>query len=308
MATILITGGTGLIGTALTRALLSREHQVIILTRNIQNAKNHDQISYAQWDISKQSIDKDVIERADYIIHLAGANVAEKRWTPERKKDIVDSRVKTGQLLVKALEEISNHVKAVVSASAIGWYGPDPQIPNQRPFIETDPFAQDFLGTTCKQWEEAIQPVSDLGKRLVILRTGIVLSKEGGAYPEFKKSFPFRVASILGNGKQVISWIHINDLVRMYIESIENDKLQGVYNAVTPNPVPNKVMITNIVKYKHKWYFPVHVPEIALKIILGELSIEVLKSATVSSRKIENNGFSFLYPAVETAIRELEAS
>jgi hypothetical protein len=308
MATILITGGTGLIGTALTKALLSKGHQVIILTRNILNAKKHDQLSYAQWDITKQTIDKNVIERTDYIIHLVGANVAEKRWTDKRKTEIVESRVKSGQLIVKALKEIPNHVKAVVSASAIGWYGPDPQIPNPRPFIETDPPAYDFLGTTCQQWEGALRPVTELGKRLIILRTGIVLSKEGGAYPEFKKSLPFRVASILGNGKQMISWIHIDDLVRMYLQAIENESLEGVYNAVAPNPVSNKEMIIAIAKQKNKRYVPVHVPSLALKIILGELSIEVLKSATVSSRKVENTGFSFLFPTIEMAIRELEAS
>lgn len=307
MAIILITGGTGLIGTALTKALLSKGHQVIILTRDILNAKNHDQVSYAQWDIAKQTIDKNVVERADYIIHLAGANVAERRWTERRKKEILDSRVKSGQLLVKALKEIPNHVKAVVCASGIGWYGPDPQIPNPRPFVETDPPSQDFLGATCQQWEGAIKPVTDLGKRLVILRTGIVLSKDGGAYPEFRKSLTFRVASLLGNGKQIISWIHIDDLVRIYLQAIENESWHGVYNSVSPNPVSNKEMIIDIAKQKHKWYVLVHVPGFALKIILGELSIEVLKSATVSSRKVENNGFSFFFPTVETAIRELEA-
>ncbi|RYF85268.1 MAG: NAD-dependent epimerase/dehydratase family protein, partial [Chitinophagaceae bacterium] len=193
MATILITGGTGMIGRALTKELLRQGHQVTVLTRRTKPSKSG--IAYKEWDVEKGAIDKTAIEEADYLVHLAGANVADGRWTDKRKKEIVDSRVKSGELLVKSLKEIPNKIKAVVSASAIGWYGPDPQVPNPKPFVETGAADNAFLGKTCEQWESAIWPVADLGKRLVIYRIGIVLSNEGGAYAEFKKPLKFGVAS-----------------------------------------------------------------------------------------------------------------
>ena len=304
MATVLITGGTGLIGQALTQALLDKGYEVIILSRKTINKKTPAGLSYARWDVAAQTIDAAALQKADFIVHLAGANVAEGRWTEQRKKEIVDSRVQSGALLVKALREQPNQVQAVVSASAIGWYGPDPQLPNPQPFTETDKADDTFLGKTCQQWEGSIQPVEDLGKRLVILRTGIVLSNKGGAFKEFKKSLNFGMASILGSGKQVISWIHMDDLVRLYLYALETPSLRGVYNAVAPNPVSNKKLIVEMAKTK-SFFVPVYVPEVALKTALGEMSVEVLKSATVSSQKTEAAGFVFQYPAIEQAVKNL---
>lgn len=306
MATILITGGTGLIGKALSASLAEKGHKVIILTRDPSKHRSQQNISYASWDINRQTIDKDAVSSADHIIHLAGAGVAEKRWTEARKKEIIDSRIKSSELLIKALKENANHVQSVISASAIGWYGPDPQIPNLRPFTEEDAPAPDFLGDTCLKWEKSIEPVTSLGKRLVILRTGIVLSKEGGALAEFKKPVKFGVAAILGSGNQVISWIHIDDLVRMYIKCLDEEKMQGVFNAVAPKPVSNSELTTKLAKeVKGKFYIPLHVPVFVLKMMLGEMSIEVLKSATVSSVKMHLADFTFLYPTIEAALPTL---
>ena len=218
MATILITGGTGLVGKALGQALIEKGYNVITVTRNAGKKNQHnnplEKLRFAEWDIEKKQIDKEVVAAADYIIHLAGAGVADKRWTRKRKKEIVDSRVNSSLLIVDSLKKIPNKVKAVISASAIGWYGgltpnPSPQGGEGsgfRKFDESDPPANDFLGNTCRQWEEAIEPVTQLGKRLVKLRTGIVLSKSGGALAEFKKPLRFGIAAILGSGKQIISW------------------------------------------------------------------------------------------------------
>jgi uncharacterized protein len=306
MATILITGGTGLIGKALSNALTAKGHQVIILTRDPKQGKASSNISFARWDISKQEIDQEAVRKADHIIHLAGAGVADKRWTAARKKEIVDSRVKSSELLIKALKENDNKVQSVISASAIGWYGPDPVIPNPRPFVEEDKPDTGFLGETCLQWERSIEPVQALGKRLAILRTGIVLSKNGGAIAEFKKPVKFGVAAILGSGNQVISWIHIDDLVRLYIRCIEDGKMQGVYNAVGPKPVSNSELTVKLAKeMKGKFYIPMHVPAFILKMMLGEMSIEVLKSATVSCVKVHLTDFTFQYPSIESAIPTL---
>ena len=184
MATVLITGGTGLIGSALANELLNRSYDVIILTRSPEKYSNTSRLSYAKWDIEKQTIDGDVITKADCIIHLAGEGIADKRWTLKRKKQIVESRIKSSTLLVKALQENVNKVRVVVSASGVGWYGsPSLTLPGgkdteKNPFEENDPAAEDFLGTTCKEWEASIDPVSSLGKRLVKFRTGIVLTQK----------------------------------------------------------------------------------------------------------------------------------
>lgn len=306
MATVLISGGSGLIGSALTPQLIAKGYDVIILTRKKNKQSNMPHLSYAHWNIERQIIDKAAIKKADYIIHLAGANVAEKHWTKSRKKEIANSRTKSGALLVKGLRDIPNKVQAVVSASAIGWYGPDPQILNPKPFVETDAPAHDFLGTTCQQWEASILPVMELGKRLVILRTGIVLSTNGGAYAEFKKPLQFGVASILGSGKQIVSWIHIDDIAGLYLYALENNHMQGIYNAVAPEPVSNKELIQTIAKEKGSIYIPVHIPAFVLKTVLGEMSIEVLKSATVSSAKVVAAGYSFLFPNIKVAMESLQ--
>ena len=307
MATVLITGGTGMIGTALTHALLEKNYKVIILSRQKNKKAERAGLTYANWDLPSQSIDRDAISAADYIVHLAGAGIADKRWTKKRKEKIRDSRVKSSELIVKSLQESPNHVKAVISASAIGWYGADPVIPNPKPFHEDDPPDAGFLGETCELWEAGIAPVTTLGKRLVKLRTAIVMSNTGGALKEFKKPIWFGIAPILGNGKQVMSWIHIEDLVRLYITAIEDEKLSGIYNAVAPNPVANKTFILKLARLtKGQFYIPVYVPVFALKLILGEMSIEVLKSATVSCDKIHHSGFTFLFPSIEAALEDLK--
>ena len=311
MPTVLITGGTGMIGKALTKVLLEKNYKIIILSRGDKSITDNQQftdsgLQYARWDIKQQSIDEDAIAKADYIIHLAGAGVADKRWSEKRKAEIVSSRVDSGRLLVDSLKNIRNQVKAVISSSAIGWYGADPVIPNPTPFKEDDPFDKEFLGLTCKRWEQSIEPVTQLGKRLVKLRTGIVLSKSGGALVEFKKPLMFQVAAILGTGKQIISWIHIDDVVKLFIAAIENENMNGVYNAVAPNPVSNKELTVQLAKIKKGNFFvPVHVPSFVLKLMLGEMSIEVLKSATVSSKKIEQTGFAFQFSSIEQALKDL---
>ena len=307
MPAILITGGTGLIGKNLTRHLTTRGYNVIIVSRNPPHSSNNSMVSYAAWNIDEQIIDSKAITRADYIINLAGAGVMEKKWTEKYKKEIIESRTGSSKLIIKSLKENTNNVKAVISASAIGWYGDDAKsIKDRNAFIETDPADENFLGETCSLWEESIEPVTKLNKRLVKFRTGIVLSNEGGAFPEFRKSLNFGIAAILGGGKQMISWIHIDDLCRMFIQAIENEKLSGSYNAVAPSPVNNKTLILKLAKLiRGQFYIPVHVPQFLLKLILGERSIEILKSVTVRCEKIKATGFTFLYPTIDAALKDL---
>ncbi|HYH14774.1 MAG TPA: DUF1731 domain-containing protein, partial [Flavisolibacter sp.] len=178
-------------------------------------------------------------------------------------------------------------------------------IPSPQPFIESDPADTSFLGATCQKWEEAIAPVFNLGKRLITFRIGIVLSREGGAYTEFRKPLQFGIASILGSGRQVVSWIHVEDLARLFIFALKNESVHGVYNAVAPHPVSNEQLIKQIAKVKGGFSFPAPVPAFVLKAMLGEMSIEILKSATVSSAKVQDAGFRFTFPTIEQAVQDL---
>ena len=304
METILIAGGTGMIGESLSKLLVLEGYQVNVLSRNPKPA--HDGISYSQWNVQSQTYDADAFAKADVIIHLAGANISEKRWTAKRKKEIRDSRVQSSALIIKALQETPNHVEAVIAASAIGWYGRDHK-KNPVPFTENDQPAAGFLGETCRVWEESIEPVRALGKRLVKFRTGIVVSNTGGAIEAFRKPMRFGIAAILGSGKQMISWIHINDLCRLYLEAIRNQKLEGIYNAVAPEPCSNRRLTLDLAKrMRGNSFLAVHVPSFIIQLVVGEMSTEVLKSTTVSSKKLQQAGFQFQFPTIAAAIRALE--
>lgn len=304
-----------MIGTALCRHLLNEGYNVIILSRNPkETAASHalgteqnffrssGKLYYARWDINRMTIDHAALQEADHVVHLAGAGVAQKRWTEARKKEIVDSRTRSSQLLLKCLSENPNKVKSVISASAIGWYGPDKGLP----FVEDDPASDDFLGQTCLQWEQSIEPVQQLGKRLVKLRLGIALAKEGGALKEFIKPLRLGVAAILGKGTQMVSWVHIDDICRAFTYAIEQQSMSGAYNLTAPKPVDNRTLTLTLAKrHNGKAYVPFRVPSGLLKIVLGEMSVEVLKSATVSSEKITGTGFDFRFPDIEKAIHDL---
>ena len=306
METVLITGGTGMVGKAITTHLLANGYKVIILTRQLPVTKNKvSAVEYALWDVYAQTIDITALQKADYIIHLAGAGVVDKKWTPAYKLEIQNSRTESSKLIIHTLNNNVNKIKTIVSASAIGWYGED-TFTHEKSFVETDKAAAGFLGETCQLWEQSIEPVEALQKRLVKLRIGIVLSNDGGALAEFKKPIRLGVAGILGNGKQVVSWIHIDDLCRLFINALENDQLSGSYNAVAPAPVTNKTLTIELAKkMKGKFFIPLHVPAFILKVMLGDRSIEVLKSVTVSSEKIVKTGFTFLYPTINLALKQL---
>lgn len=305
METVLIAGGTGLVGSFLTRLLVEEGYKVIILTRDPRKGQARHGVSYAAWDPARGTIDEKALLSAQHIINLAGAGVADQRWSAARKKEILDSRVNSGHTLCNAIVASGHRPLSFLQASAIGWYGPDPVIPNPHPFQEAAPADSHFLGATCLEWERSIQHLPK-EIRNCTFRIGIVLSKNGGAASEFIKPLKFGVAAVLGSGKQVVSWIHIEDLCRMFLYALRGSSLHGVYNAVAPHPVNNRELTLALARARNgKAYLPMPVPSFVLKIMLGEMSIEVLKSATVSASRIVTAGFEFRYPNVEKAAMEV---
>jgi len=304
MSIFLITGGTGLVGNTITKLLVSNGHHVIILTRSAKYKQAIAGVEYADWNINKQTIDEAAIAKADYIFHLAGASVFEKRWTKKYKKEIEESRTMSSQLLVNALSKTKHHVKAIVCASATGWYGADKFI--GKAFTEEDAAANDFLGTVCQKWEASIDGAEQLGIPVVKLRTGMVLSNGGGFLAPIQKGLKWGIAVIPGNGKQIISWIHIEDLCRMFLFAAENELVNGSYNAVAPMPISMNELTLKEATLKNKSKFiTIHVPKFILKIVLGKMSVETTKSVTVSNTLIKSKGFQFIYPTIDSALEAL---
>jgi len=299
MQNILITGGTGLVGQALTQLLLKEGYQVSYLSRSEQDIPN---IKTYLWDVKKQTIDAQAIQKADAIIHLAGAGVAEERWTNSRKQEILESRTDSTTLLVKALKDTSHAVKTFISASAIGYYGLD----TGSTLINEDSQAgNDFLAEVTKSWERSVEDISDLGIRTTKLRIGVVLSEKGGALPKIMQPVKFGAGAALGSGKQYMSWIHIKDLARMFLFVLQQDKMEGIYNAVGPNPLNNAEITQAIAKTLGRPLFLPNVPEFALKLIMGEMAGIVTGGNRVSSQKIEKAGFDFQFAEISPALKDL---
>lgn len=302
MKTIGITGGTGLVGKHLAKLLAESGYNIIVFTRKPDKKRKYiKNTTYAKWDPKKGIIDKASLSKLYAVVHLAGEGVADKRWTEQRKLEIRDSRLVSTNFLVDQLKHHAPDCKVFISASAIGYYGADN---GQEPFSEEDSPSNDFLGKTCVQWEQASEVANKFTRR-VVLRFGIVLAKEGGAFKEFEKPTKFGIRPILGNGEQVLSWIHITDLVRMIRFAIERTEVVGTYNAVAPKPVDNANLMQAISNVKRGTLIPIPVPAVLIKLALGEMSTEVLKSCTVSAAKISAKGFRFEYSYIEDAVSAL---
>ncbi len=295
---ILITGGTGLIGQELSRKLLHKGYEVSVLSRN---KKTDAGIKTYHWDLLNNEIEKEAIETADYIIHLAGANIADKRWTEKRKQVIVDSRVKTAELLYNKVKKSKSRPKAFISASAVNYYG---TLTSDRIFNEEDPPAGDFLGETCRKWEQAAKRFEESGVRTVIIRTGIVLSGKGGALAKMLKPVRLGLGAPIGSGRQYMPWIHIDDLCNIYIKAIEDKKMKGAFNAVAPEHTTNKEFMKTLARVHNKPFLAPNVPAAVMKILLGEMAGLLLKGSRISSHKIRSAGYKFLYPGLESALAQ----
>jgi uncharacterized protein (TIGR01777 family) len=298
MSKVLISGGSGLVGTRLTALLMEKGYDVAILSTR-KNFK-HPKAAVYYWNIEKSEIEEGAFENTKHIIHLAGAGVADNRWTEQRKKEIYDSRIDTTKLFYQYLSKIKHEVTSFISTSAIGIYEKD----TNEILKESTPPADNFLAQVCIDWEKEAEAIRELGIKVAIIRTGIVLDLNGGAMKEMLKTAPF-LLSTLGNGKQIYSWIHIDDLCNMYIHALENENVSGVYNGVAPNPVSQKKImeVTKAEKYSLAPILPV--PSLALKIALGEMSEVVLGSQNCSAEKIIETDFEFQFETIEKAIKDL---
>lgn len=297
--TVLITGASGLIGTTLTRMLLNAGYRVKHLGRN---RKEVPEVSTYVWDIEKATVDPEAFADVEYIVHLAGANVGERRWTEQRKKEILSSRVGSTLLLYQSLEKYPHTVKKIIGASAIGFYGMKPQ---KLSCTEEDLPGKDFMAQVCVAWENAVMNGPDDIQKL-IYRIGVVLSSDGGAYPKLSQPVKLLAASPLGSGKQIISWIHIDDVCRAMIFGIEQPHMNGVFNLVAPNPLTNAAMMQALAKAYHKPFFPLGPPPFVLKMLLGEQADIVLEGVAVSSDKLIHHGFEFRYSRIEEALAKLK--
>ncbi len=297
---VLITGATGLVGTELVSLLLKKGISVHYLT----TSKNiiSDQLNYKgfYWNPNQGIIDINCLINVDAIIHLAGASIS-KRWTNSYKQEIIESRILSSNTLFKALKENPNQVKQIVSASGTAIY---PNSSTQLYSENSKAIDTSFLGNVVTKWEESVDKFQILNIKVCKIRTGIVLSEKGGALLEMLKPIKLGIGSAFGSGKQMQSWIHLNDLAKMYYFAIEHS-WEGVYNAVSPNPISNTDLTKAIAKILHKPLFMPNIPQFMMKLILGEMHILLFSDLKLSSQKALDAGFVFEYPILEKTLSNI---
>lgn len=295
---VLLTGGTGFVGKELTKLLINSGYTVSILSRS--KRENTVTIFYYTWDIQKQTIEKEAVLNADYIIHLAGANIAERPWTSKRKEEIINSRQQSAQLIYSVLKKNDKKLDAFVSASAVGIYG---AVNGEEICTESTAVGEDFLGLTCQKWEAAADQFEKLGIRTVKVRTGLVLGKDDGFLNKLTPIFKWRLGSALGSGKQYMPWIHVEDLCAIYLEALKNPNMDGAYNAAISDSTTNSGFSKTLAKvFGYKIWLP-NVPGFLIKMVLGEMSKIVLTGRRVSSAKVQQLGFQFKYENLEETLR-----
>jgi uncharacterized protein len=296
---ILITGGTGMIGQRLTELLLQKGHKVTYLSRSKEKKAN---IDVYQWNIEKKNIEEGALENADYVVHLAGAGIADKRWTDERKQEIINSRIQPIELINKYLQEKNIKLQGFISASAIGYYGGDT---GETKLDENSKAGNDFLAECTQLWELTAQKIK-LSERIVSIRIGIVLSEKGGALPKLVQPIRFGLGAALGSGKQFMSWIHIDDLCQIFIKAIEDKTMKGAYNAVSPNPIRNKEMTEVAAKILKKPLWLPNVPSFVLKLVFGEMGIVVTGGNFVQNKRLsQETNFQYKFTNIKAALSDL---
>jgi uncharacterized protein len=304
MFKVLITGGSGLIGKELSKQLQSKSYEIRVLGRQKEKPDKLPYLYY-YWDIDNGIIDPKAIKNIDYIVHLAGENISEKSWSKEQRIIIEKSRVQTAKLIYNCCLENNIWPKSFISSSAIGYYG---TFTSDKILDEESPAGTDFLAQVCEKWEQVADLFANKGVRTVKIRTGVVLSERGGAYKKIAKIAKKGIASALGSGDQYVPWIHIDDLVNIFIKAIEDEKMNGIYNGVAPQHITNKEFTKEIAKSLKKPFFLPKVPAFVLKTLYGEMASIILEGSRVSSEKIQNCGFKFIFPTIARALADLSTN
>lgn len=294
---VLITGASGMLAQYLANNL-ANVYAFRFLTRNPINENEF------LWDINNEHIDDKALKGVDHIIHLAGASVAEKRWTTNRKKEILSSRVDSARLILNKLQENQLTIKSFISASAVGYYGTNT---SENILTEESPNGNDFLSAVCNQWENAALQfkANNIAERVAIFRIGIILQKNEGALKKMTQPIKYGIGSALGNGKQYVPWIHIEDLSRLLQSAIENQNINDTFNAVAPQHITNKEFTNKIAKHLNKRILLPPIPKFILKLIFGEMAVILIEGSKISPKKILNIGFKFKYDNIDKALKDI---
>jgi len=295
---ILITGGSGLLGSALTKKLLKNNIEVVHLTRN-KSSKND--VKNYLWNWEKNEIDENCFIGVTHIVHLAGAGIAEKAWTQKRKEQIVKSRVLTTRLMLSKTTEMNLPISAFIAASAVGIYGAQK---SEKVFNEEDEPFEDFMGNCCRQWENSVDKFETIS-RVVKLRLGVILDKNHGALPRIANMVKNGIGAPLGNGQQYMPWIHIDDAVNIFFESILNEKISGTFNTVSSNYITNSELTKKIGEVFNKKIWLPNVPSFVLKFLYGEMCDTILKGVKVSNEKLKKIELKLKYEKIEDALSEI---
>jgi uncharacterized protein (TIGR01777 family) len=297
---VLITGATGMIGKALIKALLEKKYRISVLSTRPRFMAN---VQVFKWDVSKRRIEAACFTGVDTIIHLAGENIAKEKWTDRRKQQIVDSRVLSTELLLNTLKTTDHQVTTFISASAVGFYGDR----GDEILTEASEHGTGFLAECCARWEDAVQSAADIGLRVVKFRTGFIISNAEGGLPAMTLPIKWFVGAPLGTGKQWVAWIHMKDMVGMYLHALENP-IEGTFNATAPNPVTNKTFTKALGSFLHRPIWPIAVPAKVIELFMGEMSVIALMSTNTSVQKILDTGYAFHFSQLQEALSDIYTS
>jgi uncharacterized protein len=294
METVLITGGSGLVGRHLTKALVRKGFDVVHLTRNFGEPGTY------YWNPKTGFINPDALRNAQHIVHLAGASLGEKRWSHARKQEILDSRILTARLLLDNIQAHDTPIKTFISASATGIYSNDEKI-----HTESDSDGNGFLATVCKHWESIADEFETKGIRTVKVRTGLVLTNDGGILPRLNRAIRFGLGAPFGSGNQGMPWIHMEDLCEIYCQAIENNSWKGAINAVAPETLTNKTFTKALTLQLKKPFWPINIPSFPIRWIMGEQSDLILKGTHVQPKRLLDMGFRFKFYEIGAALESL---